>query len=101
MRPEILFPLFGPSSALKGVGPKIAPLLDRLAGPLVRDVLFLPPSGIVRRNRATVQHAREGEVQIFLVRIDAHLPARRAGAPYRIRAADETGFIFLTFFKIF
>jgi ATP-dependent DNA helicase RecG len=101
MRPEILFPLFAPSSSLKGVGPKIAPLLDRLAGPLVRDVLFLAPSGVVRRTRATVEHAREGEVQVFLVRIDAHQPARRQGAPYRIRAADETGFIFLTFFKTF
>ena len=101
MRPEILFPLFAPSSALKGVGPKIAPLLERLAGPLVRDVLFLAPSGVVHRTRTTLEHAHEGEVQIFLVRIDAHQPSRRAGAPYRIRAADETGFIFLTFFKTF
>jgi ATP-dependent DNA helicase RecG len=101
MRPEILFPLFAPSSSLKGVGPKIAPLLERLAGPLVRDVLFLAPSGVVHRTRATIDHAREGEVQIFLVRIDAHLPARRSGAPYRIRTADETGFIFLKFFRTF
>ena len=40
MRPEILFPLFAPASSLKGVGPKIAPLLEKLAGPHVRDVLF-------------------------------------------------------------
>ena len=32
MRPEILFPLFAPSASLKGVGPKLAPLLERLAG---------------------------------------------------------------------
>jgi ATP-dependent DNA helicase RecG len=101
MRPEILFPLFAPSGALKGVGPKIAPLVERLAGPLVRDVLLLAPSGLVRRTRTTVEHAREGEAQIFLVRIDAHLPARRSGAPYRIRAKDDTGQLFLTFFKVF
>ena len=101
MRPEILFPLFAPSSSLKGVGDKTAPLIERLAGPLVRDVLFLAPTGVVRRTRATVEHAREGEVQVFLLRIDAHLPPRRNGAPYRIRAADETGFIFLAFFKTF
>ena len=41
MRPEILFPLFAPASSLKGVGPKIAPLVEKLAGPHVRDVLFL------------------------------------------------------------
>ncbi|HEY5008439.1 MAG TPA: hypothetical protein VII42_10565, partial [Caulobacteraceae bacterium] len=40
MRPEILFPLFAPATSLKGVGPKLAPLVERLAGPLVRDVLF-------------------------------------------------------------
>ena len=101
MRPEILFPLFAPSSSLKGVGPKIAPLVDKLAGPLVRDLLFLPPTGVVRRERATVADARDGEVQIFILRIDAHMPPRKTGGPYRIRAADETGFIFLTYFRTF
>ncbi len=101
MRPEILFPLFAPSSALKGVGPKIAPLVERLAGPRVRDVLFLPPSGVVNRTRTTVEHARDGEAQTFLVRIDSHQPARKAGAPYRIRAMDETGLLTLTYFKVF
>ncbi len=101
MRPEILFPLFSPSSGLKGVGPKLAPLVERLAGPLVRDVLFVAPTGVVHRSRATVEHAREGETQIFLVRIDAHLKPRRQGAPYRIRAADETGFLFLNYFRVY
>ncbi len=99
MRPEILFPLFAPASSLKGVGPKIAPLVERAAGPLVRDVLFLVPSGLVERPRATAAEAREGEVQTFLVRIDAHLPPPRADLPYRIRVVDETGFLFLSWFK--
>jgi ATP-dependent DNA helicase RecG len=101
MRPEILFPLFAPSTSLKGVGPKVAPLVERLAGPLVRDLLLLAPSGVVDRRRATAAEAREGEAQIFLVRIDAHLPPRGAGQPYRIRVADETGFLFLVYFKVF
>ena len=101
MRPEILFPLFAPSSTLKGVGPKVAPLLDKLAGPLVRDVLYLAPSGVVQRTRATVEQAVEGQMQTFLVRIDAHLPSRRPGGPYKIRVADDTGFITLNYFKVF
>ena len=101
MRPEILFPLFAPSTSLKGVGPKIAPLVEHLAGPLVRDLLFLAPSGVVERRRATAAEAREGEAQIFLVRVDAHLPPRGSGQPYRIRVADETGFLFLVYFKVF
>jgi hypothetical protein len=32
MRPEILFPLFAPITSLKGVGPRIAPALERIAG---------------------------------------------------------------------
>ena len=101
MRPEILFPLFAPSSSLKGVGPKVAPLLEKLAGPLVRDVLFLAPSGVVRRTVSSVAEAREGEVQTFVGRIERHAPARRPGAPYRIRFADDTGAIVLTYFKVF
>ena len=101
MRPEILFPLFAPASSLKGVGPKIAPLVERAAGPLVRDLLFLKPQGLVDRTPTTVDQAREGEVQTFRVRIDAHLPPRRRGLPYSIRAADETGFLFLNWFKGF
>ena len=101
MRPEILFPLFAPSTSLKGVGPKLAPLVERLAGPLVRDVLLLAPSGVVERRHAKAGEAREDEVQIFVVRIDAHLPGRTAAQPYRIRVADETGFLFLVYFKVF
>ena len=47
MRPEILFPLFAPVTTLKGVGPRVAPLLEKLAGPIVRDVLFLKPHTVV------------------------------------------------------
>ena len=31
MRPEILFPLYAPIASLKGVGPRVAPLLEKLA----------------------------------------------------------------------
>lgn len=99
MRPEMLFPLYAPSASLKGVGPKTAPLIERVAGPLVRDVLFLSPQGLIPRLPTTCAEAVEGAVQTFTVRIDAHLPAQRSGHPYRIRAADETGFLFLSWFK--
>jgi ATP-dependent DNA helicase RecG len=99
MRPEILFPLFAPVSTLKGVGPKIAPLVERAAGPLVRDLAFLTPQSLIERRRAKVEEAREGEVQTFAVIIDAHVPPGRSNLPYRIRAADETGFIFMNWFK--
>jgi ATP-dependent DNA helicase RecG len=99
MRPQILFPLFAPVGALKGVGPKIAPLVDKAAGPLVRDLAFTLPHGLIPRPRAKAASALEGQVQTFKVCIDAHQPPARASLPYRIRAFDDTGFLTLIFFK--
>lgn len=99
MRPEILFPLFTPVSTLKGVGPRVAPLVERLAGPLVRDVLFTLPQSVIRRTATTVDRAADGQVQTFVVSIDAHQPPTRLGQPWKIRAWDETGFLTLTWFK--
>ncbi len=99
MRPEILFPLFAPISTLKGVGPRVAPALERVAGPTVRDVLFLPPSGFVRRPVVTVDKVREGEVQTLVVEVEAHEKPRRQDLPWKIRCYDGTGFLTLVFFK--
>ncbi|HZZ89162.1 MAG TPA: ATP-dependent DNA helicase RecG, partial [Caulobacteraceae bacterium] len=100
MRPEILFPLFAPVTALKGVGPRVAPMLEKVAGPLVRDVLFLTPQSLVRRELATAAEAREGEEQTFVVQIEAHQRPGRAGHPWKIRTFDGTGFISLVFFRM-
>jgi len=99
MRPEILFPLFSPVSTLKGVGPRVAPLVERVAGSLVRDVLFTVPQSVIRRTRATADTAVDGQVQTFIVSIDAHQPPSRLGQPWKIRTWDDTGFITLTWFK--
>ncbi|RYF88902.1 MAG: DEAD/DEAH box helicase, partial [Caulobacteraceae bacterium] len=100
MRPEILFPLFASISTLKGVGPKVAPLVEKLAGPLVRDVLFLKPHSLIRRTPATFANLVEGEVATLAVTIDGHLHPRSPQQPWRIRAYDgSTGFVTLAFFK--
>ena len=101
MRPEILFPLYAPASSLKGVGPRIAPLLDKLAGPLVRDVLFLGPHGVVRRTPGTISSAVEGETMTFEVTIESYQEPRSRSQPWRVRAFDQTGFITLVFFGAF
>ena len=99
MRPEILFPLFAPSSSLKGVGPKIAPLVEKLAGPLVRDLIFLAPQSLIHRGLTTVSATDEGQTGTFLVSIDAHFASTKPGQPYRIRTFDGTGFLTLAWFK--
>lgn len=98
MRPEILFPLFADVTTLKGVGPRSAPLVQKVAGPLVRDVLFLSPSGVIQRRRTTAMEAVDSEIGVFEVTIDRLIPPHKHGAPIKVRAIDETGFIHLIWF---
>lgn len=98
MRPQILFPLFAEVSSLKGVGPKVLPLVQKVAGPLVRDLLFLPPSGVVVRRPMTAANATEGSVGLFEVMIDRLFIPSKPGAPIKVRASDDTGFVHLIWF---
>ncbi|HEY1224898.1 MAG TPA: ATP-dependent DNA helicase RecG [Brevundimonas sp.] len=98
MRPQILFPLFAEVTSLKGVGAKVAPLVQKVAGPLVRDLAFLSPSGVIVRRPMTAVDAVEGEVGIFEVVIDRVIVPGKPGAPIKARATDETGFVHLVWF---
>jgi len=99
MRPHSLFPLFAPVTTLPGVGPRLAPLYERLAGGRVVDLLWHLPSGVVdRRFNPKVAEAPSGVVATLVVQIDAHLPSGSPKRPYRIRCSDETGFLHLVYF---
>ncbi|MDO9473379.1 MAG: ATP-dependent DNA helicase RecG [Caulobacter sp.] len=99
MRPEILFPLFSPVSTLKGVGPKVEPLVQKLAGPLVRDVAFLGPQSLIHRTPTTVDSVIDGQVHTLIVDIEQHTKPPRMDVPYKIRAFDGTAFLTLIWFK--
>ena len=98
MRPEILFPLFAEVSTLKGVGQKVLPLVQRLAGPLVRDLLFLAPTGLILRRPMTAAEAVEDQVGVFRVVVDRLIVPGKPGVPTKVRAQDETGFVHLVWF---
>ena len=98
MRPQSLFPLFADVSSLKGVGPRNLPLVQKLAGPLVRDVLFLAPSGLIVRRPMTAVDAIEGQVGVFEVMVDRLIVPGKPGAPIKVRASDDTGFVHLIWF---
>ena len=98
MRPQILFPLFAEVSSLKGVGPRILPLVQKVAGPLVRDLVFLSPSGVIVRRPMEAASAVDGEVGIFEIVIDRLFVPSRPGAPLKVRASDATGFVHLVWF---
>ncbi|MGE5475711.1 MAG: ATP-dependent DNA helicase RecG [Bacteroidales bacterium] len=99
MRPSLLNPLFAPLTTLPGVGPKMAPLYQRLCGERVVDLLWHLPSGVVdRRFNPKIAEAPSGKVATMLVHVDAHFPAPSPKRPYRVRCSDDTGFLHLVFF---
>lgn len=101
MRPEILFPLFAPVSSIKGVGPRIQPAVEKAAGPLVRDLLLTAPQSLIFRERATIANAREGAIQTFEVTVDQHIRPFKPGVPTKVRVFDQTGFMYLNYFRVF
>jgi ATP-dependent DNA helicase RecG len=101
LRPEILFPLFAPVTALPGVGPRFGKLIERLAGPAVVDLLWHLPSGIIdRRLRPKIAEAPEGVIATITVTVDRHLKPHNPRQPYRVRCRDETGFLHLVYFHV-
>ncbi len=107
MRPSLLDPLFAPLTTLAGVGPKFAPLYDRLLGrdgrpARVSDILMhLPHGGIDRRLRPMLRDAPFGEVITVKVVVEAHRPppAGRIKAPFRVLVSDDTADMELVFFN--
>ena len=100
VRPAILDSLFAPVTALPGIGPQLARLFERLAGPLVVDLLWHLPAGIVDRRAAPpIRDLEADQIVTVQVRVEAHKPGigRR---PYRVFCADDTGTLTLVYFNV-
>lgn len=99
MRPAILNPLFADITALKGVGPRLAALVQKVAGPRIVDVLFTLPHGVIDRSRRPkIADARPGEIVTIEVTVDSLQPPPTKRLPWRVICSDETGFVTLIFF---
>ena len=99
MRPEVLFPLFAPVTSLSGVGPRIAGLVEKVAGPHLTDLLWHLPNGIIdRRYAPKIAAAAAGVIATMTVRIGQHLPSRNRRLPYKVLCHDDTGTLSLVFF---
>ena len=100
MRPAILDKLFAPVTALPGIGAQSAKLFERLAGPLIVDLLWHLPSGIVdRRASPRIRALEPDRIATLAVRVEAHQPGfgRR---PYRVVCTDDTGTLTLVYFNV-
>jgi ATP-dependent DNA helicase RecG len=107
MRPSLLDPLFAPLTSLPGVGPKLAPLFDRLlsrdGGPArVVDMLLHAPSGSIdRRLRPSIREAPWSDVVTVKGVVETHRPPPpgRSRSPYKVLLADGTADLELVFFN--
>ncbi|WP_375408698.1 ATP-dependent DNA helicase RecG [uncultured Methylobacterium sp.] len=106
LRPSLLDPLFAPARGLPGIGPKMAPMIERLLGTPERpariiDLLFhLPQGGVARRLMGSISEAPPGEPVTVGVTVTGYR-APQAGPgkrPYRVLVEDPTGDITLVFF---
>jgi ATP-dependent DNA helicase RecG len=101
LRPDVLNPLFVKTTALKGIGPRLAKLVEKLVGDKIVDLLWHLPSGLVdRRFSPKVGDAPPNEVVTLTVEVLAHSPPPPGNrrVPYRVTCGDETGRIVLVFF---
>ena len=97
MRPEILFPYFTDVTSVKGVGPKIAPILAQHTGSHVRDLAFFLPTGVIKRPLVPLAAARIGDVQTVAVTIAGYPPSAAKG-PQRIETYDDGTRLTLVYF---
>lgn len=116
LRPAALYTWFTPVTRLKGVGPAVATALVRLlpnvrpvddeapALPVLRDLLFHLPGGVIDRTRITpVAELQRGQYATLQVIISEHRapPRIRHRLPYRIAAHDAAGnTVVFTFFHV-
>jgi ATP-dependent DNA helicase RecG len=99
MRPQILYPLFAQTTSLRGAGPRIGALVEKLVGPHVIDLLWHLPSGVIdRRFAPRIAAAPPGAIATITVKVLAHEPGRGARSPYRVICGDDTGEMDVVFF---
>jgi ATP-dependent DNA helicase RecG len=101
LRPPILYPLFAPVTSLTGIGPRIGKLIEKLAGPILVDLLWHLPSGLIDRSyRPKLAEAEVGRIATITVLVAQHVPGRTPRLPYRIHCRDETGDLALIYFHV-
>ncbi len=99
MRPEALFSLFKPVTSLKGIGPRLAKLVEKAAGPNRVDLCWHLPSAIIdRRYAPLVADALPGVVATMTLTVDRHQKPPNKRLPYKVYCSDDTGKIALVFF---
>lgn len=101
MRDDSLVPFFASLTSLKGLGPKLAPVVAKLVGgDRVAELLFhLPERWLDRRLRETFEQTVLGEVATVTGEVVSVETGRTETQPAKVRLTDETGFLTLVYFR--
>ncbi|HXP06279.1 MAG TPA: ATP-dependent DNA helicase RecG [Stellaceae bacterium] len=100
MRPAFLNKLFAPVTSLNGVGPQLGRLIERAAGPLVVDLLWHLPTGIIDRTAApSISALQHDSIVTLKLKVERHEPGT-GRRPYRVICFDGTGFLTLIYFNV-
>jgi ATP-dependent DNA helicase RecG len=96
----ILAAYLAQARAPRGARRETMQLIAKVAGgPLVRDLVFLPPhNAIDRRLRVPIGETNDGDIATIEAEVDTHMPGYR-NLPYRIRLRDESGFLNVAYFR--
>src|SRR5580704_19098610 len=100
MRPALLDRLFAPVTSLSGVGPQLGRLIERAAGPLVVDLLWHLPTGLIdRRDMPTIAALEADTIVTLKLKVERHEPGM-GRRPHRVICFDGTGFLTLIYFNV-
>ena len=93
--------LFAPLTSLRGMGPAVAGLIERVArGDRVIDLLFhMPEAYLDRSARPAIGSAKPGTVATLVVEVVRHERPATSRQPWRIIVKDDTGVAELVFFR--
>jgi len=91
--------MFMPVTSLAGIGPRLATLVEKAAGPHVVDLCWHCPCAIIdRRYAPVVAEARPGVVATMTLKVDKHVKPPNKRLPYKVFCSDDTGTLALVFF---
>ncbi len=98
-RPEVLWPIFGALTGIKGIGPKTAQTLDQAGLARPRDLLFtLPQGGVDRRLRQSIREAPLPATVTVAVKVERHRPPPAKGKPHLVTVSDAQTTFQVVFF---
>ena len=88
-----------PLTSLRGLGPRLAPLLARLVGgDRLRDLLFHLPTGVTSRPLLKIADLTHGQIATIAVDVIRHEAPLRKPQPWRVVVGDGSRFAEITLF---